>query len=464
MSTGNIAPEPHGPTPHEGISWRRPLIMWTFFVIVPVVLYVGWSWFQRSSRVTEDSKEAIPKLASDVKKLDVLTKQMEATRATVQAELDALRQKEKERISTSAVSLARLAKLRSNGAEFRERFNRLNQATVTWTTKFLPLLTNEDGKRLAASPPHREFCITMFMRPRPTSIELETWREQLYRLLDPIDEAVRDKDADFRALDEHQRDLISLGQLLRQKLDEMGQDRLLLETLLAETAAMPAGKETLDDVLKKRLVDEAKANAGKVADARRHALEQVATHLAEQEEKKVAAAIAEQQETFRIQKIESDAILATMEAKARMKKTESDREAIALNAKAKLAEDVNAVHKKQAEDKAKLETEFATCRSEINSLLRAFTSPGFKHRDDQTKGPASFGLIQGNGALAPTRPGMEKLQAMGTQNDRPLGSLPKWEFGGDYNWARTDQNLLARAQTLLRTFGPLMVEKSLLAP
>lgn len=112
---------------------------------------------------------------------------------------------------------------------------------------------------------------------------------------------------------------------------------------------------------------------------------------------------------------------------------------------------------------ALLDGQLARDMNEIKGLLAAFVSPGFKHRNDDKKGPASYSVIKARKALEDTQTGMTALLWLAcADNDRPHHALPYY-IGGNVNWNETNAKPIVRAQELLNKYGELMVKKGLLA-
>ena len=91
------------------------------------------------------------------------------------------------------------------------------------------------------------------------------------------------------------------------------------------------------------------------------------------------------------------------------------------------------------------------------------------------KGPASFSAIKLKGALENTADGLASL-SVAAKNGRPLGGFPEINImahmitnnstpGSYHNTPkyRGIEAYLEKAQSLLKKYGPLMVEKGLLA-
>ncbi len=126
--------------------------------------------------------------------------------------------------------------------------------------------------------------------------------------------------------------------------------------------------------------------------------------------------------------------------------------------------------------KRRLELEFNRDRNDINAYLIPFISEGRNLRGNAAgKGPASFSAIQKKGALENTAEGLASL-SMTAKNGRPLGGFPEINImahmitnnstpGSYHNTPkyRGIEAYLEKAQSLLNKYGPLMVEKGLLA-
>jgi hypothetical protein len=108
-----------------------------------------------------------------------------------------------------------------------------------------------------------------------------------------------------------------------------------------------------------------------------------------------------------------------------------------------------------------LEKDFERDLPKIRSVLTPFISPGFQKRgQNKGEGPMSFAVIQGAGALALTTDGRQNLADVVGNNDRPTYPLKRFRGGQ----TREEEAMCNLAQDLLTKYGPLMVEKGLLAP
>jgi len=127
---------------------------------------------------------------------------------------------------------------------------------------------------------------------------------------------------------------------------------------------------------------------------------------------------------------------------------------------------------KRAEAKRKLEIEFQRDLPDIKSLLKPFITPGltqhlhkFAYRPDRNPNPrpVSFGSLVALGYLHDST---ERLTAFwrstSHENDRPFGSFPRAPYGKTV--ISHELSTVRRAQSYLKKYGELMVEKGLLSP
>lgn len=123
----------------------------------------------------------------------------------------------------------------------------------------------------------------------------------------------------------------------------------------------------------------------------------------------------------------------------------------------------------------KLEQEFNADLNDVNVYLLPFISEGRDLRGNAVgKGPVSYSAIKAKGALENTADGLASL-SHAAKNGRPLGEFPinirafmimnNSVEGNFYNTAkyRSIEEYLEKAQSLLNKYGPLMVEKGMLA-
>ena len=259
--------------------------------------------------------------------------------------------------------------------------------------------------------------------------------------------------------------LTDLGQQLSQQAAEFEQQKLLLESTQRESAGLPPGSMTLVEAMEAHRAATEEAEAERIAAA-----------------KQAARLEAEKQQTERVAKLErelietrtkreEDRILAEKAREEQLAKLEQEQiaeEARVEEARRKatiadLQEEVTRVE--EALRWAQLDREMARDMEQIRGYLAAFITPGYKKRDDDLKGPMSFALIKGGGALEGTQSGMTVLHVLASHlNDRPRGPLPEYFGGSTTDWSRVNPAPIQKAQELLSKYGDLMVRKGMLAP
>ncbi|MFN3194032.1 MAG: hypothetical protein ACE361_26220 [Aureliella sp.] len=186
-----------------------------------------------------------------------------------------------------------------------------------------------------------------------------------------------------------------------------------------------------------------------------------------------------QQMNAAIQAAEDEAArkLAEQEAENRLKIAEAERKAAQMlgeETAAKILADAEAMKKEidsakaeraAAEAKAQLLREYNADLPQIKLYLKAFTTDGRKMRKGGS-GPASLSYLIGEGALAETDEGLDRLLALGAYyNDRPKGALPEYfSFNSRFESSMNEKiSMVEKAQKLLIKYGALMVENGMLA-
>ncbi|MBA3312930.1 MAG: hypothetical protein H0T47_06515 [Planctomycetaceae bacterium] len=315
-----------------------------------------------------------------------------------------------------------------------------------WNERVEPLLTNDDGRKVATSDQLvRVFRAVYDRTPRGAEQEAEL-RSAVSDELAPLELSLNDP-ADFSlpspALAE---ELSERHEEAKRHRDELRRDRTEIEALVAVEGARIAepAAVTLRDAVAAQVLDE-RARSAKLAG-------EEADRAARKAEQRVAAAKA-------------DAILTAGEdeagriaAAARLSQRKAEEE---------IAAKEEAVKKERLVAKAK--------SAEVRRYLGNFFEDGYIQparggfgimRGDKY-GPVSFRALETSGALAPGEKGLLQLNAFasdpthqGEKNDRPL-----WRFHPyPGTWSTEDRRFLEQAQGLLRELGPTLVELKLLAP
>lgn len=177
-------------------------------------------------------------------------------------------------------------------------------------------------------------------------------------------------------------------------------------------------------------------------------------------------------------KARDEATIATRAELAKAEKEKIEAEAKVVLEKIK-AGTTGAINEREnivaAAAKKKLEQSFNRDLNDINAYLLPFISEGRNMRGSAGgKGPVSYSAIKAKGALENTADGLSSL-SHAAKNGRPLGDFPinirpfmitnNSTEGNIYNTSkyRSIESYLEKAQSLLNKYGPLMVEKRMLA-
>ena len=212
-------------------------------------------------------------------------------------------------------------------------------------------------------------------------------------------------------------------------LSEIQRYESVLELLLRESEKFEAGV-SLESAIRKRREADAAELAQFLEDARREAKEKSKAKYAEAVKKQTEAA---------------DALKLAEIAAATQKDQLAKDEKLAQVAK------------------QKLEAEFNADLPKIRTYLAPFIGEGRNMRGNENgKGPGSYSVIVGKGALEESDKGLIVLGQIGTLSDRPKNGFPE-VTGSGYMATHNGMDYLEVAQGLLKKYGPMMVEKGMLA-
>ncbi len=312
---------------------------------------------------------------------------------------------------------------------------------LTLVAKRIELLhTNADGKRIAADPESYELFLTLKALLEPHDLDL--WNTK-HGELQSIVERGRNLGPDERLPEESKwKELEDKVSAVIGQFRDVGR---VLDGLLAKAPESPSGSPTLKEALEKR-------EEQRVAD--------LARRLAEARQETKAEIEAE------IKSIENQ----ILEAKNEMKRIEAQAAAAAEGDRVTRVEMERKheaeVRRKEAEHQA-LVKKFELEYPRFKDYLIPFTSHGYTQPHDRefvqtgTKGPVSFAKLVGTGALEEGR--AERLGTVARKfNDRNLGAFPDYTSSGE-QYRRNVPTFIA-VHAFLRIYGPIMVEKGLLAP
>ena len=353
--------------------------------------------------------------------------------------------------SELAVRKANAAKHAAIANAAMRDMGKLKNLQREWAALEAILMNGQAGNRIAGSAKYFPLVVDIWQRKRPTAEQIVDWEDELNPLTEPLTQAASESTT-ISITDEHVKRLSDLGEELKTQAAEFERQKLLLESIQRETSALPPGNIALAAALQQHSTQSERADAERLAKTRA-----------------TARAAAEKEQADQIDRAERQ--MADDKTKQELGKIASERQLQAeearvaeLQRKAKidgLKED--AKRTEEAVQEALLNGQLARDMNEIKGLLAAFVGPGFKHRNDDKKGPASFSVIKGRKALEDTQTGMTALLWLAcADNDRPRGGLPYY-IGGNVDWNVTNARPVERAQELLNKYGELMVKNGLLA-
>lgn len=328
---------------------------------------------------------------------------------------------------------------------------KLKNLQMEWAALEATVTNGQAGNRIAGSAKHFPMVVDIWQRKRPTAEQIVDWESELTPLTEPLTQAGAESST-ISITDEHAKRLSDLGEELKTQAAEFERQKLLLESIQRETSALPPGNIGLAAALQQHSTQSKRAEVDRLATVRATAraaaekeqADQIAAaerQLADEKSKQVLEKIASEKQ------LQADeARVAELQRKARMEGLKEDAKRI-----------------QDAVQEALLDGQLTRDMNEIKGLLAAFVSPGFKHRNDDKKGPASYSVIKARKALEDTQTGMTALLWLAcADNDRPHDALPYY-IGGNVNWNETNARPIERAQELLNKYGELMVKKGLLA-
>lgn len=321
--------------------------------------------------------------------------------------------------------------------------------TQTWTTLVTQLPSNEAGKRIAGSKEHLDRYRSLLEQPRQPARLATQYRDMLEVHLETAN----------RYLGQTGNTTLpatTLTQEVRRLGDEGGalardyrRDRLALEQLVAETAAMPPGELTLEKAVEQRDREVAGKYLADLASAKAAAEAEAQQKLREVE----AKAIKDKAEA----EAEQRAKLGALEAQRIRDETEQ-RLVLEREASAKKKRDEEATRLRALAEDPAIQRQFACF---LEKGLLQFTAPprGMMSKSKRPT-PVSFGDLNRHGWLKDAESfaqGMSRSPSPNYDaiNDRPSRGYPKT----DAEWAEMDRLL-----ELFKSLGPVWVEMKLLEP
>lgn len=450
-----------------GLSASTRMLLLTWGVIV-----VGGYFFQmttnhRTAELRRDissTQSTINELerriqqgdTSAIAEMETMRKQVadfDRVLATQREQFRQLSDRADEAKSRQAVERAKVAALQGDVTLARERIQKLKTLHAGWTARQGSLMSGDTGRRIVANPAQLELIAGILDRERPSESNVAQWEAELNALADPLRTAAEDR-SQIAITVEHGQLLRDLGQRLAKSLSGFEQQTLLVDAVLRETANTTPAASTLEQALRERKTKADQESAQQLSAARETARKQAEAARAE-ELGKLEAEIVNAETQRAADELRAKKAQAEKLSKAELERIAEETRVKEALKRAETAGLKSEVARVDASIKAAaLEKEFERELPAIKGLLTAFLSDGFKYRNDNAKGPASFSYISSQHALEPTANGSYQMAFLANSSDRPAGGLKN----------PPNQENLRRAQDYLKKYGQLMVEKGLLAP
>jgi hypothetical protein len=336
-------------------------------------------------------------------------------------------------------SSARHREIIEASAELTAQLQSWSAEMGRWGDEVVPLLENEQGKRLTANPAWVKSFRAVYDLPRPDqtrALNIDTLMVDLTR---------NDIAADGKPFLPEQAAIDQLKILAveaREAAESYRKGRLQIAVLVKEAEANNASGE--------KLLSEALAEL-----ERTERLEEIATL-----EERVQAAKAQAQ--TKIAAAQQEAIRQAGEAEA--------AKIMAALAEAKTKQQIEDARNKEEQAKQARRAALEKDLPEIRRVLVPFVTKGYMQpgipQDVRTTEalPMSHSKLIARGALKPTQEGIRALLSIASNsNDRDRGAFPV-VAGGAVEWSLVDMPYVSRAQQLLIRHGQAMVESGLLSP
>ena len=467
MSNASLPPRhvtPRGPT----LTITKLVVFGAAGVVILVCIVYALIRFRNIAAETREAErkadaqaQAAASASAAVNEAKKVTAEQELANIKAQAAADQLKRLEQLRLTEY-----RLDQVIHRGQKISANIDRLQEDIDTVAKTQNELLTGDLGKRIAANRKAVEQYCAIVGKAAPDSVMPKRLREAVEGLLEPFRQAKTVGAADYTLNEQMLTELAVLERQVDDALQAWDARNSRLSSLLhTAPATAPADTPTLQEALK-QLENERAAETN-------HVEAEYLDKVRRQEDQKTAAlkakldadqAAAERDAMERVARAKEASTRALGKIKA--DEIEAQTQALVSEAQARTA--------RQAEEarKAKLEHEFEADLPEIQRLLRGLISEGATQPGGPNglfavttkRGPVSYAALGRIGALEPTIKSQQKLYfSVGTSgNDRDRGSFPDY-FGGDSDWRRKAATV-QRAQELLIKYGPLMVEKKILAP
>lgn len=356
--------------------------------------------------------------------------------------------------SRNALQKAQFIAAQSLADKCEQALLQMKESTVTWETRYEPLLSNDLGRQIAADEEAVQNFATAVSGDFPVVKDSIDRMAEFEAAVRPIRDAANHGVDNYAVKASHLACIESLLSRTNDMNQRLERRRRAVDAILAITSQNDSGQLTLKQAIEH--FESQTVNAMIVE----------ATRVRKQ---KLKNAVDEQSETIR--KAAEERIAADAQLKVQLEEVAANEafrksQGVAKDEALALAKD----RRKQ------LEKEFQLELREIQGLLGAFLSEGrfqpapggafesLRMEHMARDASVSLGRLSSLGALNQTEDGYEMLYRVGghSQNDRPKSGFPNFTTNGMSN--STVVAKVKRASELLNKYGDLLLEKRLIAP
>jgi hypothetical protein len=394
----------------------------------------------------KDSDPKTPVISSDDDPADEDDRNSSASKEATKPE------EEKPSITPSmlAVRKSQLGRMQARLRQVRSKWDDLSTTASEWHGELRKRLAGDEGRKLASD----QYLVERYMAIRDSDRMPQTEIADMGQLLDQFDEDLVGIEATVEGADWEVEEEPVLGELAKLEeqisvaLEPYKEHLLMVKVLLGQAAGLEPDRLSLDEVIERIEGEKEKMQIDTIRKARREAEDTTAAALAANAKRRQEL----EDEIARIRdQIETDQRMADAAEEARQAKhAEAQRE--------------------KAAEKAELARQFERQFPAVEPYLTPFTSLGYAqpagrtYERTTTKGPVSFTSLLGAGILGDDRDSVNRfyMSTVAGRNDRKLGAFPPHSYSSGH-FDRHYETIL-KVQTFLREFGPVMVEKKMLAP
>ncbi len=297
-----------------------------------------------------------------------------------------------------------------------------------WEEQISPLLSNQEGRKIATSEQSLRVFKSLYEKRRVSSAEATALRVEIEALLTPITAALTAPTPADSASQQITERLQAKQAEIEVAAAELRQRRESIRNLLSLSKGIDATTKTLEAALADLALTDMQGEAELISETEKETRQAAALELAAAR-KKLMEAEAEQ-ERLAIEN-QADALVSQVEHERNLKEAQT---------------------------------------KQVKNMLHYFITPGYYQPDSMRyyqktiePHPFSYAKLRAQGALEPTSKGMEALLFIATAYPDDL--RPKWNMSRHLQQLTPDQTKqLAETQELLRRLGDALVELKMLDP